>query len=462
MEQFGRYRPIAHLGRGGMADVYLAVIDGPSGSGFTKLAVVKHLREGAGEDPDLAAMFEDEARILAHLRHPNIVQVIEVGVHGDEPFLAMEYLDGLTMRRLRQRARKAQLSLPVEIESVALIDVLSALEHAYELETWNGKRLEVIHRDVTPHNVIVTVDGQVKVLDFGIAKTTLREQATAHGIIKGKLRYMSPEQACGGKVGPTSDVFSVGVMLWEAATGARFWHDVEDLDLVRRLAKGDVDRSPRRRFSHVPECVDAICQRALAHRPEDRYPTAAAMRDDLERFLGEDVPAARRDLAILVKRLAEPDRVKLRHIIEEAVRGPCVGAPPRTGSPTTEDRTPRALALPTTGEAPGLPALRGMLRPTTLRWYLAASLGLAATGMVLVLTSTREGPPRVGVAATAETPREPLILASAPAADSAVPRAAPPPAPPFPSVGSSFRQTPRPRKPRGLSLDTTDPWRGAR
>jgi serine/threonine-protein kinase len=315
----GSYRLVAELGHGGMADVFLAASEGPAGSGFTKLAVVKRLRPNLADDPAFVSMLMDEARITARLSHPNVVQLFEAG-HGqdDEFFLAMEYLDGQPLYRLERRAKRLGIEVPRELYYAIVADLLAGLHHAHELTDYDGSSLDIVHRDVTPHNIFVTYDGVVKVVDFGIAKAMGRSTETKHGVVKGKVRYMSPEQALSGEVDRRTDIFAAGVILWNAATGLRFWGELDDLAVVSALVSGSFPTSPRTVDPSVPEAIDTICKRALAFRPEDRFVTASEMRAKLEAFLGQRSAFVRRDLQSMMKELFAKERASLRGVLEAA------------------------------------------------------------------------------------------------------------------------------------------------
>lgn len=304
-----------------MADVYLAAAEGPAGSGFTKLAVVKLLRTGHAEDPDFVAMLMDEARVTARLAHPNVVQLFEVGHVDEHYFLAMEFLEGQPLHRVArriQRTNDAGANIPRDVFYAVVSDVLAGLHHAHELPDYDGTPLHVVHRDVTPHNVFVTYDGVVKVVDFGIAKSSGRLTETQHGVVKGKIRYMSPEQAACRDVDRRTDVFAAGVMLWNLATGTKFWGEQTDAEVARALFKGTYASSPRELCPDVPVEIDAICRRALSFRREDRYETAAAMRADLEAFLAERSAEARKALAAAMKEVFLGERAKLRKVLESS------------------------------------------------------------------------------------------------------------------------------------------------
>src|SRR5260370_910736 len=187
----GKYKLLAELGRGGMANVYLAVARGPSG--FNKLVVLKCLRSDLASDTELLAMFLDEARLAARLNHPHVVQTYEVGEYVGRPVIVMEYLEGQVLSSLVQRAQSNN-ALPLSLHLRVIIDALEGLHHAHELTDYDGKPLGLVHRDISPQNVFVTFDGHVKVLDFGIAKAATSQSQTATGILKGKVKYMAPEQ----------------------------------------------------------------------------------------------------------------------------------------------------------------------------------------------------------------------------------------------------------------------------
>src|SRR5215472_7080887 len=191
--RLGRYELIAILGHGGMADVYLAVSRGPAG--FNKLIVIKRLRPDLAADPSFRDMFLDEARLAARLNHPNVVSTFEVGEEGSSIYLAMEYLEGQPLNLVVREASKKHVSLPEELYARILADALMGLHYAHKLADYDGSPLRVVHRDVSPHNIFVTYDGQVKMLDFGIAKAESKATQTEVGVLKGKVAYMAPEQA---------------------------------------------------------------------------------------------------------------------------------------------------------------------------------------------------------------------------------------------------------------------------
>ncbi|MEO7729963.1 MAG: serine/threonine-protein kinase, partial [Kofleriaceae bacterium] len=187
----GKYQVVAEIARGGMGVVYLAMTKGPGG--FSKLVVVKELHPELVEDPAFATMFLDEAKLAARLNHPNIVQTNEVGNDGDRYFMVMDYLDGRGLDQIRRRARTAGGGPSLAMLLRVLIEMLSGLAYAHKLTDFNGAPMQIVHRDVSPQNVFVTFDGQIKLLDFGIAKAADSTHETQAGVLKGKVAYMSPE-----------------------------------------------------------------------------------------------------------------------------------------------------------------------------------------------------------------------------------------------------------------------------
>jgi serine/threonine protein kinase len=275
----GKYRLLAVLGRGGMADVFLALARGPKG--FSKLVVLKRLRRALAEDEGFRDMFLDEARLAARLNHPNVVQTHEVGEHEGVYFIAMEYLEGQALNKVIHELAKRGKTLPTLLCARIVSDALAGLHYAHELEDFDGTPLEIIHRDVSPHNVFVTYDGTVKLVDFGIAKAVTSSVQTEVGVLKGKVAYMSPEQAAGGEIDPRADVFAMGIVLWE-------------LLAQERLMTGDSAAATLHRLFHVPirkvttirpdvsPALEAVLTRALQKEPANRFSTALEMRDALE------------------------------------------------------------------------------------------------------------------------------------------------------------------------------------
>jgi serine/threonine-protein kinase len=331
---FGKYRLIAGLGSGGMATVHLAVVHGPAG--FNKLVVLKQIRPELAEDPEILGMFLDEAQLAARLSHPNVVQTNEVGQEGDRRFLAMEYLDGQPLSRIKWRLQ-GYGGLPLVLHLRVIADLLAGLHYLHELADYDGSPLGLVHRDVTPQNVFITYDGGVKIVDFGIAKAETALTQTRVGIIKGKVAYMAPEQARGEPVDRRADIFAVGVMLWEAATGARPWVGLPPLTVLKRVLAGHFP-APRSIKPEIPPQLEAIILKALAHDRRDRHATAAELQVELEAYIqttGERLQ--RRELGTLLGLHFQPERARIKAVIEEQLRAP--GAEPAR-LPVLDEPTP--------------------------------------------------------------------------------------------------------------------------
>ncbi len=311
----GRYRLIAELGHGGMARAYLALAQGPQG--FNKLVVIKQMREEMSNEPDHLAMFLDEARLAARLNHPNVVQTNEVFEERRRYFICMEYLEGQPLKRILQRAGRG--GLPLGFHLRILSEALAGLHDAHELADYDGTPLQVVHRDATPSNLFVTYAGQVKVVDFGIAKVLGQSTETRTGVIKGKIVYMAPEQARSEPVDRRADVFSVGVMMWEALAGRRLFEGLCNVSIIQRLIGGQI-QSPRSVCPTVDEGLAAVCMKALAYDRGDRYGTAADFQTAIDQAL--DAAGDRsslRDAGKLISQLFERDRAAIHALVEAAL-----------------------------------------------------------------------------------------------------------------------------------------------
>jgi eukaryotic-like serine/threonine-protein kinase len=275
------YRILARLGHGGMAEALLA--RGPEAGG-AELVVVKRLHEHLEEDAQIVQMFVDEARLACQLHHIAIVRTLAVGALGGRRSIIMEFLDGQPLQRVVRRAHDRQVPLPVDLVAYWFLNALDGLHYAHEAKDDKDRSLRIVHRDVSPHNLFVTYEGTIKLLDFGIAKTAVQEGRTRTGLLKGKAAYMAPEQARAEIVDRRADIWSTGVVLWEALTGARLFkaeHEAGSLNLTLTLPIPSVSRWRR----DVPPELEAILDRALQRNRDKRYPTASAMAQDLREFL---------------------------------------------------------------------------------------------------------------------------------------------------------------------------------
>lgn len=265
-----------------MADIELAV--GVEAGNFKKLAVLKTLREELSFDPDLIAMFLAEARLCARLNHSNLVQVYEV-MEAPRPCIIMEYLECLSLFDIQQ-ALGQELGVAPQLRIIS--DLLSGLHYAHELCDYDGTPLGIIHRDVSPQNVVVTSEGRVKVLDFGIAKIANSPTQTQAGIVKGKISYMSPEQLAGEPLDCRTDVYSVGCMLWRAATGKKLWAKMSTEEIMRCLVVGKIPAPSA--YCNVDPKLERIVLRATAANRNDRYESAAELQAAVDEYLAEIAP----------------------------------------------------------------------------------------------------------------------------------------------------------------------------
>ncbi|MGZ3407887.1 MAG: serine/threonine protein kinase, partial [Polyangia bacterium] len=282
--RLGRYEILRPLARGGMAELFLARATGIQG--FEKLVVVKRILPEMARDTEYVEMFLEEARLAAGLHHSNIVQVYDIGEDELTPFFAMEYLQGEDVRTICRAAELRGERVPVEHALAIAIGVAAGLHHAHEQRDSDGRPLGIVHRDVTPHNVAVTFDGGVKLLDFGVAKTKKRTSATRHGTLKGKLGYMSPEQCRGDELDRRSDVFAVAILLWELLTGRRLYGGRSDFGVMKSIVETDAPR-PSLVWHDCPPELEAIVMRGLRREREARQQTAEELQLALEAFARE-------------------------------------------------------------------------------------------------------------------------------------------------------------------------------
>jgi hypothetical protein len=277
--QLGRYTIVRRIGSGGMAELYLARARGIGG--FDKLLALKLVLPHVADDPEFIEMFLDEARLAATLDHANIAHVVDIGRVGGEHFYAMEYVHGLDLREI---TRGVQGPLPIDVALTIVLGVAAGLHHAHERCGHDGRPLGVVHRDVSPSNVLVTYDGVVKLVDFGIARAAARTKSTQAGVIKGKRGYMSPEQCRGDLVDRRSDVFGLGILLWELTVGQRLFGGDSDYAAMSKIVFGMVP-DPRQIVPDYPADLAAIAMRALQRDAENRPPTAQALALELEQFV---------------------------------------------------------------------------------------------------------------------------------------------------------------------------------
>ncbi len=283
-KRFGKYTLIRRLALGGMAELFLAIQR--SMAGFEKLIVIKRILPQLAKDKEFVEMLLDEARIAATLNHPNVAHIYDVGVFEDQYYIAMEHIHGEDLRSIvRQMKKKAVTSFPLEHALAIVLGCCAGLAYAHEKKDLDGEPLNIVHRDVSPQNILVTFSGDVKLVDFGIAKAGRSQmEDTKSGKLKGKIPYMSPEQAQGEPLDQRSDVFSLGVILFELCTGRRLFKGSSEFDTMRLIVEGTYPR-PRSINPNLPPRLEEIITRALAKDTSQRYQSAREMQGDLEGFI---------------------------------------------------------------------------------------------------------------------------------------------------------------------------------
>lgn len=290
----GRYVLHGEIASGGMASVYFGRMTGAVG--FSRTVAVKRLHPHLAKDPDFVAMILDEARLAARIVHPNVVQTLDVVTDGPAPgeiFIVMEYVQGESLSRVQRALWQRGERTPIATATTILGAVLHGLHAAHEAKTEQGAPLGIVHRDVSPQNVMLGADGSVRILDFGVAKAAGRMQSTREGSIKGKIPYMAPEQIRGGQVTRASDVYAASVVLWELLTGRRLFEAENEVILIHRITAADPHIDPPSHWHHgVSPELDALVLRGLAPEPERRFASAREMAQALER-VAPLVPSSR-------------------------------------------------------------------------------------------------------------------------------------------------------------------------
>ena len=419
----GRYRLLFELAAGGMGTVHLARHRGAGG--FERLVVIKRIHPHLAAARELVDMFLDEARLASQIRHPNVVPVDDVVDAGGVLLLAQPYIESVSLGALLAAAAAAGERLAPALVSRILLDALAGLDGAHHAVDLRGERLEIIHRDVSPQNILVGADGRSRLIDFGIAKAARRIAVTRTGTLKGKVRYMAPEQLRRQAVDARADVFSAGVVLYEALTGVPPFAGEDEGDTLLSVLLGEPPR-PSTLVAGLPTALDEVVARALATSREERYPSASALHEALE---GAVPPAPPREVALAVERLCGEAMGALR----ERVRA-CLDA----GEEDELEHEPTAPSRPRRG----LVVVLGL-----------AALGALGAGILLGGARTHEG-----LAATPAPVATPSAVAPLPSLPIAGPTIAPTAsAPPAPSAPAAPRPAAAPRvRPSASASDLSD------
>jgi len=447
-EKIGRYQVVGHLATGGMAEVFLGKLVGPSG--FQRPVVIKRILPHLAREPSFVRMFLDEARIVAGIRHNNVVQVHELGQDGDQLFLAMEWLEGEStdglLRRLASRSERLDWGLCAHV----IAEACAGLHAAHELTDIDGRKQLLVHRDVSPQNIFLTYGGEVKVLDFGIAKVADRESKTEAGFMKGKYAYMAPEQVRGEPLDRRCDVFALGIVLYELSTCRRLFARKSQLEVMKAICEEPLV-PPSRVIAGYPPWLEQIVLKALARDRTARYETAAEMRRYLLaaiRMLG--LTDARDEALSSEMHRLFADRISEKREMLRRVRS----GVDLTHVPSAELSTPVEIPVvidmndasvvetPLSVEVPSsvVAELRPLVRRGPAPWMLAAGAAFLLAAGGVVWWSTKGGSleaqhRRVGTAPDpADVERAPPL---APRVEATAPVSAAAPSAPTPETGAT-------------------------
>ncbi|NUP10925.1 MAG: protein kinase [Polyangiaceae bacterium] len=507
LARIGRYEILRELGVGGMARVYLARSQGEGG--FERLVAVKLLHDHLAQEQEFVSMFLDEARLAAQIRHPNVVSTIDVQVEDGKRYLVMEYVEGQSLSRLLSQRTRDGVRLPIGIALRITLDMLAGLHAAHEVRDPDGAQLGLVHRDVSPHNVLVGADGLSRITDFGVARAESRLSSTRSGEIKGKLPYMAPEQIASMPVDRRADVYSAALVAWEMFTGRRHFVADNQGALLRVILEGPLER-PSAYNPEVPAEVEAVLMRAMTRERNVRHASAAELADDIEdaaHRAGVRIATAR-VVAGELRDNADPRPVETRarpatgetsapsasrpqtelkpfhtpvsqritasqhggaHAAGASVATASISGPPGSGAPTTEIATVAPLAE---GEPPkrgrgliwalaGVVLIGGGVAAAALLGVLpkapSKSAQAGATSTATAATSTRSAPETLSSSAPLSsetaTPPNPATSSATDASASGSSVAGQPTSAPAPSTASSTTAPsarPGPIGPRGV------------
>ena len=434
-ERYGKYHLLERIGVGGMAEVWRAKTLGSEG--FTKDLVIKRILPKFTNDEESVRMFIDEARLVAKLHHPNIVQIFDFDKEGDRYYLAMELIEGRDLRQAEKSAAKAGVWFPIAISIYLVSEALKGLHYAHSRQD-HGKPLEIVHRDVSPHNILISYSGDVKISDFGIAKVAERASSTTSGTVKGKLAYMSPEQITGQPLDGRTDIYSMGIVFWELLTRHRLFFGPDEHDVVRRVRDGIVP-PPRQYNPEIPEEVEKIVMKMLVANRNQRYQSAGEVArqlcslpqyayeaQPLGEFMRTLFPEQNRNWTQMLQNMLNPPPAKASNgdSVSMQVVVPADGPPIKEPSAAVPPPSPTVItAGNASGPASAPPAPRSPMAGSEQKTQIATEL---PPQVASALAAAQGAPPGQGGAPNPATGARTMI-ASAPQ----LPPGGPPPGAPI-------------------------------
>jgi TonB family protein len=424
--EFGQYTLLERIAIGGMAEVWKARMKGVEG--FQKTVAIKKILPHLTDSSDFVTMFIDEAKLAAQLNHNNIIHIYDLGKINDDYFIAMEYVDGKDLRAILNQARADSRPLPMGLALFVGSRLASALDHAHRQKDFEGRSLGLVHRDVSPQNVLISYEGDIKLCDFGIVKAVTKASKTQMGALKGKLQYMSPEQAWGRPVDARSDLFSLGSLLFEMLTGRRLFSGESEMSVLDAVREGRI-QAPRDLDPRLPLEINALVLKALARDPDDRFQTASEMQREIDSILGSLKPQpSQSELGAYLSKLFESERSG--------------GVPAATAAVSLPDIAPAASASAAASAAVPKKSEISVVKPTGVskveeaeggkssKMLWIAIGGAAAAGLVAFVLLRGKGgeppaPPAEPPAATAPETAPPATTTDPAAVDGAAPAAVP-------------------------------------
>ena len=388
---FGQYELIEPIATGGMAEVYRARMRGVEG--FQKIVAIKRILPHLTDNQEFLTMFVDEAKLAAQLQHPNIVQIYDLGKIERSYYIAMEYVDGRDLRSILRTLEEKQARLPLGLAMFITSRLAAGLDYAHHKHDLQGTAMALVHRDVSPQNVLISYDGDIKLCDFGIAKAASKASHTRSGALKGKLQYMSPEQAWGKDIDSRSDIFSVGLVLYEMLTGRKGFAGDSELSILEQVRSPRLI-PPRELDPAIPPEVERVVMRALKENPEDRYQTAAELASDLGNILQviRPTPGAA-ELGAFLSELVGHERPVSATAVPAS--RPAVTPPPRQAAPPAgQPPKPKPAPHPPAADHVRLETPPVLTAPSQSRVGLIATIGviaLAAAVAIFFAAKSRRG-----------------------------------------------------------------------